>query len=97
MKEGERMRIDAYNQISSYYNISTKKTTSKQAAATDTKDQVSFSTLGRDMQTAKAALTSVPDVREDKVAELKSKIEAGTYNVSGESFADKLLAAYTSM
>lgn len=88
------MRIDAYNQISSYYNMNTKKVASKSASKTDAKDQVSFSSLGKDMQTAKTALAATADIREDKVAEFKAKIASGNYNVSGESFADKILAAY---
>ena len=88
------MRIDAYNQISSYYNMNTKKVASKSASKADAKDQVSFSSLGKDMQTAKTALAATSDIREDKVAEFKAKIASGNYNVSGESFADKILAAY---
>lgn len=89
------MRIDAYNQISNYYNMNTKKVAPKSTVKTGTTDQVSFSSLGKDMQTAKAALSNTPDVREDKVAEFKAKIASGNYNVSGESFADKILAAYS--
>ena len=90
------MRIDAYNQISNYYNVNSKKTTAKASVKTGTTDQVSFSSLGKDMQTAKAALANTPDVRADKVAEYKAKLASGTYQVSGESFADKILAAYAS-
>ena len=89
------MRIDAYNQINSYYNMNTKKVASKSAFRADAKDQVSFSSLGKDMQTAKTALAATSDIREDKVAEFKAKIASGNYNVSGESFADKILAAYS--
>jgi len=46
------------------------------------------------MQTAKTALKNVPDVREDKVKALKESIANGTYQVSAESFADKLMAAF---
>ena len=31
---------------------------------------------------------------EDKIADIKSRIDNGTYNVSSESFADKLLEKY---
>lgn len=89
------MRIDAYNQISNYYNMNTKKVASKSASRTGTVDQVSFSSAGKDMQTAKAVLANTADIRADKVAELKAKIASGNYNVSGESFADKILAAYS--
>ena len=46
------------------------------------------------MQIAKTALKEVPDVRQDKVSALKASIANGTYQVSAEDFADKLLAAY---
>lgn len=88
------MRIDAYNQINSYYKQTTRKAAAKNSYSQGTTDQVSFSSIGRDMQTAKSALAGTADVRADKVADLKARIEAGTYNVSGESFADKILSAY---
>lgn len=88
------MRIDAYNQISNYYNVTSKKVQSKAVSKKGTTDHVSFSSLGRDMQTAKAVLADTPDVREDKVAEMKAKLASGTYQISGESFADKIMAAY---
>ncbi len=33
-----------------------------------------------------------PDVRREKVEEVKGQIEAGTYKVSGEEIAEKLLS-----
>lgn len=90
------MRIDAYNQINQVYGVSKTKKSGKTGYASSISgaDQVSFSSIGKDMQIAKAALKNVPDVREDRVADLKAQIQNGTYNVSNESFADKLLAAY---
>lgn len=90
------MRIDAYNQINQLYGVGKTSKSGKTGSAgsvLDT-DQVSFSSIGKDMQIAKTALANVPDVREDRVNELKAQIQNGTYNVSNESFADKLLAAY---
>ena len=89
------MRISSY-QVSQVYSANnTSKATKKAITGSgDIKDQVSFSSVGRDMQVAKAALSNVPDVREDRVNSLKQSINNGTYEVSGESFADKLLAAY---
>lgn len=90
------MRIDAYNQINQVYGIGKTKKTGKtgKTGNVNTTDQVSFSTVGRDMQIAKAALANVPDVRQDKVDALKSAIQNGTYQVSNESFAEKLVSAY---
>ena len=90
------MRIGAYNQVAQIYgNQQVKKNqNSSQIGATSTLDQVSFSTVGKDMQIAKNALSSVPDIRQDRVDELRASIANGTYQVSAESFADKLLAAF---
>jgi negative regulator of flagellin synthesis FlgM len=46
------------------------------------------------MQVAKAALASTPDIREDVTSKLKEQINNGTYSVSTESFAEKLLEKY---
>lgn len=95
-EEGVTMRIGAYNQVAQLYGNQPVKKNYNQGAvgATSTTDQVSFSTIGKDMQIAKAALSSVSDVREDRVKALKESIANGTYQVSAESFADKILAAY---
>ncbi len=90
------MRIGAYNQISSVYGTqSVKKSySSGTTGAASAKDQISFSSVGKDLQTAKAALSNVPDIREDRVKRLRESIANGTYQVSAESFADKIIAAY---
>lgn len=90
------MRIGAYNQVAQVYgNQSVKKSYGANSnGATSTLDQVSFSAVGKDMQVAKNALNSVPDVRQERVNALRESIANGTYHVSAESFADKLLAAY---
>lgn len=90
------MRIDTYNQVAQLYESHTmkKKQNADGVGKKLEKDQVSFSSMGQDMQIAKAALKKVSDVREDKVASLKQRIAEGTYYVSPEAFADKMIAAY---
>lgn len=90
------MRIDAYNQISQIYGVGKSKKTGKSGnvAGAGSMDQVSFSSIGRDMQIAKAALAKTPDVRQEKVDSIKTAIQNGTYEVSNESFAEKLVSAY---
>ncbi len=88
------MRIDAYTQVQSLYQTQRVKTTQKAAAVNRGTDKVQISSFGKDIQTAKAALAKTPDIREDLTASLKSQVQSGTYNVSSESFADKLLAKY---
>ena len=90
------MRIGTYNMVNQIYGA---KGTKKSNAVSGTnyasfKDEVSFSSMGKDMQVAKNALSGVSDVRESKISELKAKVSSGTYNVSPEAFADKLISAY---
>ena len=57
-------------------------------------DQVSISQAGKDFQIAKNAVSGASDIREDKVAQLKSMVDAGTYSVEPGDFASKLLEKY---
>jgi negative regulator of flagellin synthesis FlgM len=90
------MRIDAYNQIAQAYSVQSTRGIQKTHSVSGPRDQVSISQTGRDYQVAKAAVSSASDVREDKVAELKSQIDAGTYAVDTGDFASKLLEKYNS-
>ncbi|MDO4966804.1 MAG: flagellar biosynthesis anti-sigma factor FlgM [Lachnospiraceae bacterium] len=87
------MRIDAYNAVSQVYQASKPKQVAK-TNKTGKMDQVQISSFGRDLQIAKQAVKDAPDIREDVTAPLKQSIQSGTYNVSGEDFASKLLAKY---
>jgi len=40
---------------------------------------------------AKKAVDEVPDIREDKVNDIKKRIEDGTYDVTAEDLANKLI------
>ncbi|MDD6291293.1 MAG: flagellar biosynthesis anti-sigma factor FlgM [Lachnospiraceae bacterium] len=88
------MRIDAYNQIAQVYGVQKVSKTQKAQSTSRLRDQVSISQAGRDYQVAKNAVSEASDIREDKVAQLKSQIDAGTYSVEVGSFASKLLEKY---
>lgn len=40
---------------------------------------------------ARQAINNVPDVREQKVAELENRVKSGTYEVKDEDIAEKML------
>ena len=88
------MRIEAYNQIHQIYGSTKAARSPKSREAVYSRDAVEISNGGQDYQIAKKAVREAPDVREDLIASLKERIASGTYNVSGESFADKLLSKY---
>lgn len=90
------MRIEAYTQVQQVYN--TKKLSKTQAAKNANRsDRLQISSIGKDMQIAKAAVAGSSDIREDVTAPLKASIQAGTYEVSADSFADKLLKKFEEM
>ena len=91
------MRIDAYNQISQLYGVSKNTRTTRTTAGSGIADQVSISQVGRDFQVAKSAVSQASDIREDKVAQLKSMIDSGEYQVDEGDFASKLLEKYNSL
>ena len=88
------MRIDAISQIQQVYGVGKSRKTNSSSKVSGGRDAVEISSIGKDIQTAKSAVKAAPDVREKKIADIKKQISNGTYNVSGESFADKLLAKY---
>ena len=90
------MRIEAYTQVQQLYNTkkSVKAQTNKKLSFTD---QLQISSIGKDIQTAKAAVAGASDIREDVTAPIKARIQSGTYQVSPESFAEKLLKKYEEM
>ena len=76
-------------------NVQDKKTTqppkdktANQGVKTDTVD---ISDTAKRVNAAKEELNRIPDVREEKVAELRKQIENGTYKVDSEEIADKMI------
>jgi negative regulator of flagellin synthesis FlgM len=67
--------------------ISRKKTTTG-----GTKDNIDVSDKAKDFQLIMKTLKNSSDIREDKTAELQKKIEDGSYNVSSDDVATKMLS-----
>lgn len=90
------MRIEAYTQVQQVYNLS-KTTQARKTAKAEVTDKVQISSSGKDFQSIKAALAATPDVREEITTPIKERIQNGTYEVSTESFAEKLFQKYNGM
>ncbi|MBO6133239.1 MAG: flagellar biosynthesis anti-sigma factor FlgM [Lachnospiraceae bacterium] len=89
------MRIEAYNQVQQAYGLNKTRKSQKNAVASFGRDALEISGLGKDVQFVKQAVRNAPDTRDELTASLKARIDAGTYQVSGDSFADKLLEKYS--
>jgi negative regulator of flagellin synthesis FlgM len=53
-------------------------------------DEVQFSVDGEKVQQLKASLEGLPDMRQDRVADLQQAIEEGSYNVSSQQIAQAM-------
>lgn len=92
------MRIDAYNQIAQIYGATrSNNTQAVKKTGSMGRDEVQISSAGRDIGTAKSAVAAASDIRTDKVNDIKAQIKNGTYSVSTEDFASKLMEKYNSL
>ena len=57
----------------------------------------SIVTLDIAKQIAKKAVAEASDIREEKVSELKTRVQSGNYSVDSGDFASMLLAKYNEM
>ena len=90
------MRIEAYSQVMQAYQ--TKKASApKTTTAKGFRDQLNISTVGTDIQIGKQAVKSAPDVRQELVDQIKARMDAGTYLVTPEQFADRMIQKYEEM
>mgnify|MGYP002520516242 CR=1 FL=1 len=85
------MRVEAYNQVAQVYKTNKSGKVQSTSSVSQGRDEFQMSSVGRDYQIAKQAVAEASDIREDKVAELKAKVNSDNYSVDTEDFASKLL------
>ena len=56
------------------------------------RDQIEISQSSKDFQVAMDAFKKLPDVRQDKVDDIKSEIDKGTYKPSAEDIIKKMMS-----
>ncbi|MBN2900093.1 MAG: flagellar biosynthesis anti-sigma factor FlgM [Clostridia bacterium] len=76
--------LKAYNK-----NVSKVKETEKTAFKSD---KIEISESAKDFQVAMKAFSDLPEVREEKVDDLKKKIADGNYQPSAKDIAKKMLS-----
>lgn len=54
------------------------------------KDNINLSERAKDYQFAMEKIKDLPDIRIDKVKDLKEKIQSGKYNVDGKKIVEKI-------
>ena len=83
--------MDTLEQTSRKRNVEKVSTNESQNTSAVESDAVSISEKGNDVSEMTRTLKELPDVRADKIADLKERIANGTYNVSGKDIAAKIV------
>ena len=76
--------------LSTKGDVSSSTSPSKVSAPVAT-DHVELSAKVQDLQQAGKVLEVTPEIRKDKVAEIKEQIDSGTYSVKGEAIAGRII------
>ncbi len=75
--------------IEQYYQQLKQK--QNKAAKNSKNDKIDISSQAKGILTAKAELKNRPQIRTDKVAALKAKLENGNYQIDSKKIAEKML------
>ncbi|AKL93768.1 flagellar biosynthesis anti-sigma factor FlgM [Clostridium aceticum] len=78
------------NKVMKLYNKA-QQGTEKTLETGEKKDKIEISQKAKEFQVAMKALKNLPEVRQEKVKELRESIENNSYNVSGKEIADKII------
>ena len=83
------VHLEAYlNQIRQQQLSMNQQRETAQAASSD---KVELSERAREVQLAAQALKAMPEIREEKVQQVRLQVEEGTYKVSGSRIATEML------
>ena len=85
------MKIHNIPGVMKVYNQRKTYSANKPQTVSGKKDEMSLSNEAQVLSKALQGAKVAPDVREEKVNELKNAIKQGTYSVSAEDVAEKLL------
>lgn len=83
------MKITGISNVMRAYGKNIRRVSGTENIATD---KVEISKEARELQAARRALDALPEVREDKIAEIKTLMASGRYKPSAEDVIDKLMS-----
>jgi negative regulator of flagellin synthesis FlgM len=90
IENNQGVQIDAYvNQVHDKNKVAPSENKSDKAAAKT--DTVVISDAAKRIQEVRSQLDEVPDVNEEKVAQLRNEIENGTYKINADQIAGKMI------
>jgi len=91
IEKSQGIQIDAYvNQVQEKSKVDPSNNKAGNAAVKT--DTVVISDAAKRIQEIRSQLDEIPDVREEKVAQLRQQIEEGTYEIKPDKIAEKIIA-----
>ncbi len=84
-------RMSNVNQADSSNQADKQRLSQKVKDESPSPDKVELSAQSKEMQKIHEVLQTTPDVRAEKVAALKKRIEEGQYEVDSEALAEKMI------
>ena len=80
--------------LETYFSKIQKVGTDKlpELSRTGKQDQATFSSRAEEIEKALQLIANLPEVRDDKVARLRKQIADGTFEVSAEKVAEKIIS-----
>ena len=90
------MNVTVNNVLRAYGTFNTDHATSvnRVERAAEKKDSVELSDTSKEFSTVMKAVMDTPDLRGDKVEDIKSRVAMGHYNISSSAVANKILGEY---
>lgn len=88
------MKIGTLMQVSQMYQATKTKKNSSSDNAQKGSDKIELSSFGKELSIARKAVSESSEVREEKVADIKAALQSGTYDLSMDRLADKLVDNY---
>lgn len=85
------MNINRVNNIQKVMSAYGANKTEKVQKPSMKEDKIEISQKGKDYQIAMDAFKMLPDVRTDKINELKSQIENGTYSIDKDKLVNSMV------
>jgi flagellar biosynthesis anti-sigma factor FlgM len=92
------MKIDGNNpyirpefQAQQKEQLSQQEQQQKAQAEKSSGDRLEFSVTGKELQYLSQKAVEAPEIRAERVAEIKSRVDAGTYNIKAQEIAEAII------
>ena len=82
-----------YGAYNAYPTRSTSASTTRERNRVGATDSVSLSAAGSEYNTARRAVTELPEVRSERVNQLRAQLQSGSYQVNAQDVAARIFSS----